>query len=205
MEVTETEGVTPAQPSLGCCCQRRGLLEAALGLAVGLSALPAVAEDEAKGPAVMPPQLGDQFVFLTGDKKGQVVRVEDLAVGGPQMQAWPFDPKTKTARDQNRLNLVMLLRFDPSDLSGDTKANSDQGVLAYSGVCTHEGCPVNMWMRDLQFLFCSCHGSQYDPKAGAEVQAGPAPRPLPALPVKVEDGVPVVAGQFSGRVGSKIS
>jgi len=99
----------------------------------------------------------------------------------------------------------MLLRFDPSDLSGDTKANSDQGVLAYSGVCTHEGCPVNMWMKDLQFLFCSCHGSQYDPKAGAEVQAGPAPRPLPALPVKVEDGVPVVAGQFSGRVGSKIS
>jgi rieske iron-sulfur protein len=64
---------------------------------------------------------------------------------------------------------------------------------------------VNMWEKDLQFLFCSCHGSQFDPKSAAEVQAGPAPRGLPALPVKVEDGVPVVAGQFSGRVGSKIS
>src|SRR5690242_19784404 len=105
MEVTETEGTTPAQPPLGCCCQRRGLLEAALGLAVGLSALPAAAEDQPQGPAAMPPQVGDQFVYLTGDKKGQVVRVEDLAVGGPQAQVWPFDPKTKTARDQNRLNL----------------------------------------------------------------------------------------------------
>src|SRR3954454_22396418 len=130
MEATETEGMTSAQPSLGCCCQRRGLLEAALGLAVGLSALPAAAEDEAQGPAAMPPQLGDQFVFLTGDKKGQVVRVEDLTLGGPQVQTWPFDPKTKTARDQSRLNLVMLMRFDPKDLSEDTKANSDQGVLA---------------------------------------------------------------------------
>ena len=60
-------------------------------------------------------------------------------------------------------------------------------------------------MKDLQFLFCSCHGSQFDPKTGAEVQAGPAPRPLPALPVKVEDGVPVVAGKFSGRVGGTTS
>src|SRR3954451_14833265 len=161
---TEADDTNPVRPAPGGCCDRRGLLEAALGLAFGAASLPAAAEDEAQGPAAMPPQLGDQFVFLTGDKKGQVVRVEDLAVGGPQVQAWPFDPKTKTARDQNRLNLVMLLRFDPSDLSEDTKANSDQGVLAYSGVCTHEGCPVNMWMRDLQFLFCSCHGSQFDPK-----------------------------------------
>ena len=70
-----------------CRCQRRDLLEAALGLTVGWAAWPAAAEDEAQGPAAMPPQLGDRFVFLTGDKKGQVIRVDDLRPGGPQVQA----------------------------------------------------------------------------------------------------------------------
>jgi Rieske Fe-S protein len=204
MEDVEAEGATPVRLSLGGCCQRRDVLGAALGLAAGMSALPAAAEDEAQGPAAMAPQLGDQFVFLSGEKKGQVIRAEDLGMGGPQVQAWPFDPKTKTVRDQSRFNMVVLLRFDPKDLSEETRANSDQGVVAYSDICTHQGCPVNMWEKDLQFLFCSCHGSQFDPKGAAEVQAGPAPRGLPALPVKVEDGVPVVAGKFSGRVGSTI-
>jgi rieske iron-sulfur protein len=190
--------------SPGCGCQRRDLLGAAVGLAAGLSALPAVAEGEAQDAASMPPQVGDQLVFLAGDKKGQAIRAEDLAVGGPQVQAWPFDPKTKTVRDQNRLNMLVALRFDPKDLSEETRANSDQGVVVYSDICTHQGCPVNMWEKDLQFLFCSCHGSQYDPKNAAEVQAGPAPRGLPALPIKVEDGTLVVAGKFSGRVGSEI-
>jgi len=204
MDDVEAGSAGPFQPSSGGCCQRRGLLEAALGLAVGLSALPAAAEDEAPGPAAMPPQVGDQLVFLGGDKKGQPIRPEDLSEGGPQVQAWPFDPKTKTVRDQNRLNMLVALRFDPKDLGEETRANSDQGVVVYSDICTHQGCPVNMWEKDLQFLFCSCHGSQYDPKNAAEVQAGPAPRGLPALPVKVEDGVIVVAGKFSGRVGSEI-
>src|SRR4051794_3596166 len=51
-----------------CRCQRRDLLEAALGLTVGWAAWPAAAEDEPQGPAAMPPQPGDRFVFLTGDK-----------------------------------------------------------------------------------------------------------------------------------------
>ena len=187
-----------------CRCERRRLLEAAVGLAVGLSALPAAAEDEAQDAAAMPPQVGDRLVFLGGDKKGQVIRPEDLPLGGPQVQAWPFDPETKAVRDQNRLNMLVVLRFDPKDLGEETRANADQGVVVYSDICTHQGCPVNMWEKDLQFLFCSCHGSQFDPKNGAEVQAGPAPRELPALPVKIEDGVPVVAGKFTGRVGSEI-
>jgi rieske iron-sulfur protein len=37
-------------------------------------------------------------------------------------------------------------------------------------------------------LACPCHGSVFDPARGAEVVAGPAPRPLPEIPVKVEGG-----------------
>ncbi len=202
---------------------RRAFLQAALAAGAGLSFLPsAFADDNQPNPASgqepegagadakepdatsVPPQLGDRFVFLTGDKEGEVVKVDDLELGGPQAQVYPVDPKTGVVRDNSRLNLVILIRLDPKVLDEETRARAADGVVAYSGVCTHQGCPVSMWSTELNALFCSCHGSVYDPKDGAEVVGGPAPRPLPALPLKMEDGVPTVAAAFSGRVGSQI-
>jgi|SRR5215210_3520277 len=57
--------------------------------------------------------------------------------------------------------------------------------VAYSAVCTHQGCTV-AYQRGK--LACPCHGSVFDPARGAEVVAGPAPSPLPKIPVKVESG-----------------
>jgi len=57
--------------------------------------------------------------------------------------------------------------------------------VAYSAVCTHQGCKVAYQGGNLA---CPCHGSVFDPANGAEVVAGPAPRPLPEIPVKVEGG-----------------
>ena len=57
--------------------------------------------------------------------------------------------------------------------------------VAYSAVCTHQGCTVAY--QDGQ-LACPCHGSVFDPANGAEVVAGPAPRPLPDIPVEVHGG-----------------
>ena len=57
--------------------------------------------------------------------------------------------------------------------------------VAYSAVCTHQGCKVAYQDGNLA---CPCHGSVFDPANGAEVVAGPAPRPLPEIPVKVEGG-----------------
>jgi cytochrome b6-f complex iron-sulfur subunit len=57
--------------------------------------------------------------------------------------------------------------------------------VAYSAVCTHQGCTVAYQGGQLA---CPCHGSVFDPAKGAEVVAGPAPRPLPEIPVKVEGG-----------------
>ena len=58
----------------------------------------------------------------------------------------------------------------------------DGDFAAYSAVCTHRGCTVNY--RDGK-LACPCHGSVFDPARGAAVDAGPAPRPLPEIPVEV--------------------
>ncbi|HEX2098270.1 MAG TPA: Rieske (2Fe-2S) protein [Rubrobacteraceae bacterium] len=59
------------------------------------------------------------------------------------------------------------------------------GFVAYSAVCTHRQCIVNY--RDGK-LACPCHGSVYNPAAGAAVEAGPANRPLPEIPVEVQNG-----------------
>jgi rieske iron-sulfur protein len=189
----------------GCASRygRRSFLRPLLGLALApLLVGVGRAEDDAEkaDAAKLPPQPGDHFVFLSGTNKGQVVRLDSLAVGGPQVQVFPVGPDG-TIRNGTPLNLVILARFDPADLSEETRARAGEGVVAYSAVCTHQACPVNMWSKARDGFVCSCHGSVYDPKNGAAVLDGPAPRPLPSLAVKIADGAVAVASGFSSRVG----
>jgi len=183
-----------------------GLLRRDMLIGLGLAAAPVIAgaaraEDNSENPASLPPQPGDRFAYLAGAHKGQIVKVADLALGGPQVQAYPVDPATGLVRDGSRLNLIVLARFDPAAIAPPTRDRAADGVVAYSGVCTHQGCPVNMWSSDQGVLFCSCHGSMFDPKDAAQVVGGPAPRPLPSLALKLDAGMPVVAESFSGHVG----
>jgi rieske iron-sulfur protein len=185
------------------CYGRRAVLGPFLGLALApLLARLARAEDEPEktDAARLPPQPGDRFVFLTGPNKGQVVKLDNLAVGGPQVQVFPAGPDG-AVRNGTPLNLVILARFDPADLSEETRARAAEGVVAYSAVCTHQACPVNMWSKDRDAFVCSCHGSVFDPRNGAFVMDGPAPRPLPSLGLKVADGAVAVVSGFSSRVG----
>jgi rieske iron-sulfur protein len=117
--------------------------------------------------------------------------------------AYPQDAKSSVIRDGSRLNQVAVVRFDPEELGEETLADSADGVVAYSAVCTHQGCPISMWQDKAQTLFCSCHASEFDPRNGADVVSGPAPRRLASLPLKAVDGVLIVAAEFSGRVGFK--
>src|SRR5260370_12476336 len=122
------------------------------------------------------------------------VRAEDLALGGPQMQAYPMAPDG-TVRSDSRLNLVILARFDPAALTDETRTRAADGVVAYSAICTHQGCPVNAWSNERSAFVCSCHGAIYDPSNTAEEMGGPAPRPLAALSLKfmhasVRDALP---------------
>ena len=183
------------------CCGRRAVLGLALApLLVGV----AWADDDAAktetDTARAPPQPDDRFVFLTGPNRGQVVRVDNLPIGGPQIQVYPVT-LDGTLRNETPLNLVILARFDPADLSEETRAQAAEGVVAYSAVCTHQACPVNAWSKERNAFVCSCHGAVYDPRNGAAVIDGPAPRPLPSLRLKIVDGAVTVASGFSSRVG----
>jgi rieske iron-sulfur protein len=115
--------------------------------------------------------------------------------------AYPMDPQTKTVREGSRLNQVLLIRLDTETLAEETRTRSAAGIVAYSAICTHAGCDVADWQAGTQMLLCFCHYSQFDPKDGARVVEGPAPRRLAALPLKVAEGVLMAADGFIGRVG----
>lgn len=180
---------------------RRTLLRGAVGLGLTLPVVPAYAATE-DDPTKARPQAGDQLVYFSGDLKGQVIKPDELTLGGPQVLAYPMDPATDTVRNGSRLNQVLVIRLDPAELSKDTSVNAAEGVVAYSAACTHEACPVSMWKNEKGgVLFCACHGSEYDPRDAAKVVGGPAPRRLAMLPLKMEGGELVAAGPFTGKVG----
>jgi Rieske Fe-S protein len=60
----------------------------------------------------------------------------------------------------------------------------------FSAVCTHMGCLVNQISGGT--IDCPCHGSQYSITNGSVV-AGPAPSPLPAVPIR-QSGDSVILG-----------
>src|SRR5262249_45212133 len=104
-------------PSRTLSRDRRGLLSATLSeRPLGRRVSIAAADD----PKIARPQSGDRFVFAFGDRAGQMIKPDDLPLGGPQQLAYPMDPETKAIRDGSLLNQVALVRLDPTQLSADT-------------------------------------------------------------------------------------
>lgn len=182
-----------------CLLGRRTVLEAALG--IGL-VLPRRAAAQAPDPKQERPRENDRLVFALGSRAGEVITPEDVPLGGPQLFAYPMDSATGVVRNGSRLNQVVLVHLDPVDLTNDTRERAADGIVAYSGICSHTGCDVAEWLERTQMFLCPCHDSEFDPADAARVDFGPAPRRLAALPLKVIDGELVAAGGFIGRVGA---
>ena len=148
-----------------------------------------------------PPQPGDFLTFQSKSKRGPHLTVDDLKTAAKQVMALPVDPASGLVRDGSRLSQVMLTRLDPAELDETTQARAADGVVAYSAACTHDACPISSWDPKKAHYVCPCHQSRFDPKAGGALVSGPAYRPLPALPLKVQDGLLVVAAPFTARPG----
>jgi len=175
---------------------RRGVL-AALSAAGAAGVLPSPAAAE---PDSERPKAGDLLV-AHGSDSVLPLKPADIPIGGPPVKAWPYDAAGNVIRKGSRLNKILLLRLDSTTLEGVTQERAAEGIVAYSAICTHAGCDVGTWLDEEQVLYCECHESKFDPKDNARVTDGPAPRSLPALPLKVVDGRLVVAGPFTSRVG----
>lgn len=184
---------------------RRTLLLGALATTACLCGSPAARAGEDPPGSDERPQKGDVLVFSEGDQEGKLVTAADLKAGGPPVHAWPKDPNTSVVRSASRLNEILIIKLDPSDLDEKTRARAVDGIIAYSAICSHAGCPVTAWVKsdvgDKEVFKCMCHNSEFDPRAGAQVVFGPAPRRLAALPLALADGSLTVAGNFMGKVG----
>jgi Rieske Fe-S protein len=178
--------------------KRRRVLQACCGLALGG---PVVARGDETDDASAAPQENDALVFAYGDRAGQVIAPADVVLGAKQILAYPMHPATQRVRDGSRLNQLIVVRLDTTKLAADTLARAADGVVAYSGVCTHTGCDVTDWYGETLHFKCPCHESEFDPSDGARVVGGPAPWQLAALPLKLAGDALVVAGPFAGRVG----
>jgi Rieske Fe-S protein len=179
---------------------RRVVLQACLAAAVPIAARGQDEDDPARKAR---PKKGDLLVFSEGDRAGQVIKPTDVVPGQPQVLAWAFDPAKKVPRDGSRLNQVLLVHVDAAKLSGPEESHAAGGIVAFSATCTHQQCPVTEWLSTSQHLQCPCHQSEYDPLQNCKVVAGPAPRPLPPLPLALVNGELQVAGPFIGRVGGQ--
>jgi rieske iron-sulfur protein len=200
LPVTPSEGVMGERRNCRCAGPsqpRRTVLKGIAGLSLGAAKL---ARGDASA-ALAPPQQGDGLVFAFGDRAGMPIAPDDLAVGAQQVFAYPQDTATGQVRDGSRLNQLLVVRLDVATLAPETLARAADGVVAYSGVCSHTGCDVTDWYAASARFKCPCHESEFDPSDGARVVGGPAPWQLAALPLRVVDGRIAVAGPFEGRVG----
>jgi len=198
---------SPTQDEIGACAgqTRRTVMLGALATTACLGCSSHVRAGEDPPGSDERPQKGDVLVFSEGDKEGKLITAADLPAGGPPVHAWPKDPKTSVVRSASRLNEILIIRLDPAELDDKTRERAVDGIIAYSAICAHAGCPVTAWVKsdvgDKEVFKCMCHNSEYDPRAGAQVVFGPAPRRLAALPLALADGSLTVAGNFIGKVG----
>ena len=70
--------------------------------------------------------------------------------------------------------------------------HTDQGLKAYSAVCTHFACIVK-WDKAEGIIFCPCHEGYFEPNEGAVI-SGPPPQPLDQLPLRITDGEIFIGG-----------
>lgn len=101
---------------------------------------------------------------------------------------------------------VIIVKIDPADIRSQ-QAPAGQtwdvnGVLAFSKICTHVGCPISLWEHQTHHLLCPCHQSTFDLADSAKVVFGPAARALPQLPITVDaDGYLIAQSDFREPVG----
>ncbi|WP_139417178.1 ubiquinol-cytochrome c reductase iron-sulfur subunit [Agromyces laixinhei] len=158
----------------------------------------------------MPVELLSHTMWKKGtrlalDPSGVPIKAADVTVGSAfhvipeglqDLEHGKLEEKAKAA--------VLLMRLEPSELNEapDRENWSYEGIVAYSKICTHVGCPVALYEQHTHHLLCPCHQSQFDVANHCEVIFGPAARPLPQLAIAVDDeGYLIAQHDFTEPVG----
>lgn len=184
--------------------QRRSFFKACAGLsiaAVDITANRANAKPKVKSPEKMRPQVGDILVHDTIEGDVKPILVSELKLNVQQTMAFPQDSQSKIVRNGSRFNKVMVIRLNPEEMDDHTRKNSVDGIVAYSAICTHQGCDVNSYIDDKKEFFCFCHLSRFNPLNAGEVTNGPATKKLAMLPLEKIGDQLIVRKRFTRKPG----
>ncbi|MGI8749730.1 MAG: ubiquinol-cytochrome c reductase iron-sulfur subunit, partial [Thermoleophilaceae bacterium] len=139
------------------------------------------------------------------DELGKPVSADDV-VEGAFLTAFPEGADTRELAAP-----VVVVRVDPGTLRLPPERSgwAPEGLLAYSKICTHASCAVSLFRYPLYekrssgpALVCPCPYSTFDVRRAAKVVFGPAGRPLPQLPLRLDAKRDILAaGPLSGSVG----
>ncbi len=147
--------------------------------------------------------INDNTVSLDGTT-GQGIKPEEVTIGSLFMGR-PAAALT-AGEDLNNLmvkSAILLVRMDPADIKSQQEIDwGYQGIVAFSKICTHVGCPVALYEQQTHHMLCPCHQSTFDLSEDGKVIFGPAARSLPQLPITVNaDGYLVARSDFQQPVG----
>jgi rieske iron-sulfur protein len=193
-----------ARPGTRASAPRRLVVFGLAGTAVGFGEV-LRAPVLAQGAQEQRPTLGDRLVPIDRAGAPQPLEASEIGVNGKPVIALPYDPANGIVRDGSKLNRILLIRVPPDSVDSDPSLRSTLGVMAFSALCTHEGCAVTEWIQAEKRLLCPCHFSKFDALGNGTVVEGPAPRALPRLPLRVENQELVVDGDFTSAPGVRRS
>ena len=207
---------------------RRPLVRNSLFGAIGLVALPVpvvllrdlgptpnqVAEEADYPGAGLKSTVWEEGMHIVTDAIGTRIKASDLEIGtlvnaAPEIQ-FALDEEGEHVLEGKALPIakakaaLILVRIEPEELKipSDRENWTVDGIVAYSKICTHVGCPISLYERTTHHVLCPCHQSTFDLADSAKVVFGPAARPLPQLPIMVDsEGYLVAQSDYTEPVG----
>jgi ubiquinol-cytochrome c reductase iron-sulfur subunit len=202
---------------------RRKLIGNTLKIALPSLALPALVPLLDMGPwpgpgtraATIEKTIWSEGVHLVTDVTYKRIKATDLAVGelvnaAPEtIKDLDNDPAAKAVATAKAA--IIIVRMDPTTIKIPQSRKDWQpagpdgkpsGILCYSKICTHVGCPISLWEQLTHHLLCPCHQSTFDLGNSGVVVFGPAARSLPQLPITTDaEGYLVARSDFTVPVG----
>ena len=200
---------------------RRRMIRNSLIGALGALGLPTVVLLRDLGP--LPGNSPETTVWARGirvvnDVTGTPIKPSDVQIG-QLVNAEPavFFPEVRAngkvipsryegveLQDAKAKAAVILVRMLPEDIHPypQRKDWGVDGILCFSKICTHLGCPISLWEQQTHNLLCPCHQSTFDLANNAKVIFGPAARSLPQLPIGLDgEGYIIATHGFYEPVG----
>ena len=194
--------------------RRRKVLGYSLVGALGALALPLIVSFADLGPkptkrvraATIETTIWKQGVRLVHDVTYEPIKASEIVIG-QLVNAQPENLQdfegTQYLVEKAKASII-IVRMDPNSIKIPESRRDWQvgGILSYSKICTHVGCPISLWEQQTHHLLCPCHQSTFDLGDSGVVVFGPAARALPQLPITIDaDGYLVARDGFAVPVG----